>query len=89
LGGEESGRLSHVDLEQRLRVEGAELLRQLFQDHLDVRAGREQRADGVVGALNRSGSLDSGDREALSERASGSPRSRGRRVTDRDRSLLR
>ena len=66
LGGEESGRLSHVDLEQRLRVEGAELLRQLFQDHLDVRAGREQRADGVVGAGgSRHGAVETGHARPL------------------------
>ncbi len=45
LEGDEAGGLSHSELEDRLEVEGRELLRQLFQDHLDLRADREQRAD--------------------------------------------
>ncbi|MDA8185881.1 MAG: ISKra4 family transposase [Actinomycetota bacterium] len=66
LGGEESGRLSHVELEQRLRVEGAELLRQLFQDHLDVRAGREQRPEAVLDANgSRHGAVETGHARAL------------------------
>lgn len=44
LEGDEAGGLSHAELEDRLEVEGRELLRQLFQDHLDLRADREQRA---------------------------------------------
>jgi hypothetical protein len=35
--------LSHADMEQRLSVEGRDLLRQLYQDHLDLRAEREPR----------------------------------------------
>jgi len=66
LGGEESGRLSHVELEQRLSVEGAQLLRQLFQDHLDVRAGREQRAEAVADAEGfRHGAVETGHARAL------------------------
>jgi hypothetical protein len=37
LDGEEAVGLAHFDLEQRLESDGRELLRQLFQDHLDVR----------------------------------------------------
>src|SRR5512132_2186769 len=53
LEGAEAGGLSHSELEDRLQVEGRELLRQLFQDHLDLRADRERRAavvdaDGVA-----------------------------------------
>ncbi len=66
LGGEESGRLSHVELEQRLRVDGAELLRQLFQDHLDVRAGRERRLEVVAGARgSRHGAVEAGHARPL------------------------
>lgn len=43
LAGDEAGAASHFDLEGRLRIDGAELLRQLFQDHLDLRALRESR----------------------------------------------
>jgi hypothetical protein len=50
LEGGEAGALAHFDLEARLETEGRELLRQLFQDHLDLRADRERVAVSVVGA---------------------------------------
>ena len=50
LGGEEAAGLTHAGLEGRLQVDGRELLRQLLQDHLDLRAQREPQAAGVVGA---------------------------------------
>ncbi|MCY0940203.1 ISKra4 family transposase [Streptomyces antarcticus] len=40
----EAGELSHHDLEAFLDVAGRDLLRQLFQDHLDLRAIREEAA---------------------------------------------
>ncbi len=49
LDGEPAAGLAHFDLEQRLQSDGRELLRQLFQDHLDVRADRERVAVAVVG----------------------------------------
>jgi len=60
LEGDEAGGLSHSELEDRLEVEGRELLRQLFQDHLDLRADRERRAavvdaDGVARQTVESG----------------------------------
>jgi hypothetical protein len=42
--------LTHAELETRLQAEGRELLRQLTQDHLDLRAQRETRLEQVVGA---------------------------------------
>jgi hypothetical protein len=45
LDGTEAGGLSHAELEQRLDIEGRELLRQLLQDHLDLRAIRERRVE--------------------------------------------
>jgi hypothetical protein len=48
LGGEESRGLEHSDLEARLASDGRELLRVLFQDHLDLRADREQRLERVT-----------------------------------------
>jgi hypothetical protein len=56
LVGTQAGGLSHAVLEQRLEVAGRELLRQLLQDHLDLRAVREQRLPAVVGedAVTRS-----------------------------------
>ena len=50
LDGDGARGLSHAELEDRLSTEGRELLRLLYQDHLDLRAGREQRLDTVVDA---------------------------------------
>jgi hypothetical protein len=47
LGSEQSDGLEHSDLESRLRSDGLELLRVLFQDHLDLRAERERRVERV------------------------------------------
>jgi hypothetical protein len=44
-----AGDVSHAVLEARLQVAGRELLRQLLQDHLDLRAVREERVPAVVG----------------------------------------
>jgi len=43
LDGEGAGGLEHGELEARLDSDGRELLRQLMQDHLNLRALREQR----------------------------------------------
>lgn len=51
LGGEEAAGLTHAELEARLQVDGRELLRQLLQDHLDLRAQREPRAAGWSGPM--------------------------------------
>jgi hypothetical protein len=50
LDGDGACGLSHGELEDRLTAEGRELLRLLYQDHLDLRAEREQRLDAVVDA---------------------------------------
>ena len=50
VGGEDARALSHAELETRLQADGRELLRQLYQDHLDLRAGREVRVAEVVGS---------------------------------------
>ena len=47
LGSCEAGQMTHSALEERLRRDGADLIRQLLQDHLDLRAARELRLDGV------------------------------------------
>jgi hypothetical protein len=44
LGAEEAARLGHAELEDLLELRGRELLRQLLQDHLDLRQIREERA---------------------------------------------
>ena len=48
LDGEEAGGLEHSELELRIETHGRELLRALFQDHLDLRAERELRAERVA-----------------------------------------
>ncbi|HTW97431.1 MAG TPA: ISKra4 family transposase [Acidimicrobiales bacterium] len=50
LTGQEAAALTHEQLEARLSVDGRELCRQLFQDHLDLRAQREMRAPVVKDA---------------------------------------
>ena len=49
LASEEAAGLQHADLEEQLDVRGRELLRQLFQDRLDLTAAREERFRGVTG----------------------------------------
>jgi hypothetical protein len=43
LGDQEAGSLTHGELEARLTVDVRELVRLLYQDHLDLRAAREAR----------------------------------------------
>lgn len=50
LGSDEAAALDHVALEDRLSVDGRELLRQMLQGHFDLRAQRERRLDAVVDA---------------------------------------
>ncbi|MGH3952241.1 MAG: ISKra4 family transposase, partial [Pseudonocardiaceae bacterium] len=48
LTGDQAGGLDHAELESMLAADGRELLRQLLQDHLDLRAVREERLGGVA-----------------------------------------
>jgi hypothetical protein len=50
LAGQPAGGLEHSQLEARLQTDAREVFRQLFQDHLDLRAAREQRIGDVVDA---------------------------------------
>jgi hypothetical protein len=50
LEGDEATALSHGQLEEYLQAAGRELLRQLFQDHLDLRAHNETRLETVADA---------------------------------------
>jgi len=66
LSGAEASGLSHSALETRLQVNGRELLRQLYQDHLDLRAVRERLIDRVVGADGgRRASVEAGHERPL------------------------
>jgi hypothetical protein len=49
LADPQTGQLPHAAVEERLAEGGRELLRTLFQDHLDLRAHREVRREAVVG----------------------------------------
>jgi len=49
LGGPDAAELEHAGLEEELTERGRELLRLLLQDHLDLRAAREQRRHDVTG----------------------------------------
>ena len=49
LASEEAAELQHGDLEEQLDVRGRALLRQLFQDRLDLTAAREERRHDVTG----------------------------------------
>jgi hypothetical protein len=49
LDGADAAGLSHAELEERLDRDGRELLRRLLDDHLALRAAREQRVDEVIG----------------------------------------
>jgi hypothetical protein len=64
--GEGAAALSHSELEGRLAVDGRELLRQLFQDHLDLRADREERLEVVCDAKGVCrGAVESGHERVL------------------------
>jgi len=66
LDGEEADGLEHAALESRIESEGRELLRALFQDRLDLRAEREQRAPRVADERGvRRRSVESGHQRPL------------------------
>ena len=44
LSGQQTATLTHAQLEELVAARGRELLRQLLQDHLDLRAAREEQA---------------------------------------------
>jgi hypothetical protein len=50
LGGDGAASMTHAQLEDRLGADAREMVRQFLQDHLDLRASRERRAEGVSGA---------------------------------------
>jgi len=67
LEGTEAAALSHADLEDQLDRRGRELLRQMFQGQLDLRALGEQRAAEVTDAEGvRHGAVETGHRRPLS-----------------------
>ena len=66
LDGADAAGLSHAELEERLDRDGRELLRRLLDDHLALRAVREQRLGQVVGDEGRvRGRVETGHARAL------------------------
>lgn len=65
LDGTEAGALAHGELEDVLDRRGRELLRQLLQDHLDLRAQREQRVEVVDAGGVTHGSIEAGHTRQL------------------------
>ena len=66
LTGEDVDGLEHAQLEDLLALEGRELLRALFQDRMDLRAGREARLGQVIGCAGRAhGAVEAGHDRTL------------------------
>jgi hypothetical protein len=66
LDGAEAAGLEHAELEERLDTNGRALLRQLTQDHFDLRAQREDRLETVVDADGvERGAVEAGHQRAL------------------------
>jgi len=56
--------LTHAELADQLTVRGRELFRELFQDHLDLRAAREQRCTDIVDVTGAGrGNIETGHRQ--------------------------
>ena len=66
LDGRDAELLTHGEVEEQLDRRGRELLRQLFQEHLDGRATRETRAGAVLDADGVAhGAVESGHHRRL------------------------
>jgi hypothetical protein len=66
LDGAQAAGLEHAELETELDVKGRQLLRQLMQDHLELRSHREQRLPEVLDAEQVAhGSVETGHTRAL------------------------
>jgi hypothetical protein len=66
LDGAQAAGLEHAELETELEAQGRQLLRQLMQDHLELRTLREQRLPKVLDAQQVArGSVETGHTRAL------------------------
>lgn len=66
MASDRSSGWSHGELEERLELEGRELIRQLLADHLERRARAEERRDDVVDAAGlRRGAVEADQRRPL------------------------
>jgi hypothetical protein len=66
LTGTDAGALSHAELEVELDRRGRELLRELLQGEMDLRAAREQRIDVIDADGERHGTVEHGHARPLS-----------------------
>lgn len=66
LGSSEATALEHAELEDQLDTKGRELMRQLLQDHLDLRAQRETRVQVRDAAGMTHGAVEAGHARDLS-----------------------
>ena len=89
LNSKEASRMTHRQLEDRLHAEGMDLLRQLFQDHLDLRADREPLLDVVVGSDGKTRSHHRAETSRGLMTVFGPVRSRGRTYEGRQMTALR
>ena len=64
-GGQAATTLDHAALEEQLTARGRELLRQLYQDHLDLRGQRERRLAAVTDAQGVSRRIVERDHERI------------------------
>jgi len=65
LAGSEAASLAHGQLEDDLDRQGRELMRRLLQDHLDLRAEREERVEVVTADGVTHGSVEAGHTRSL------------------------
>jgi len=74
--GEPAAGLDHAALEEQFTSRGRELLRQLYQDHLDLRAARERRLAAVTDAAGLAHRIVEADHERTLATVFGSVRVR-------------
>jgi len=65
LEGAEAAAASHAELEQRVSLDGREVLRLAFQGHLDLRSSSEQRVEVTDAAGLSRGSVEAGHERLL------------------------
>jgi hypothetical protein len=65
LDAAQAGALTHAELEDRLDADGRGLLRQLLQDHLDLRAARETRTEVIDAHGMAHGAVEAGHTRRL------------------------
>src|SRR5258708_20756582 len=71
LAGGRTGQMTHDQLEELVEDRGRELKRQLLQDHLDLRAAREEQALPAEGQARRGAGRGRGERGPQRGRAPG------------------